>query len=71
MEGAKPYQAVAKLVEYELYEPLKLDHLNEQTIIMPLAVTQTVEWCSSFVIMPKPNGTVCLCLDHIRLNGSD
>ena len=29
---------------------------------------ETVEWCNSFIIMPKPNDTVCLCLDPTGLN---
>ena len=27
-----------------------------------------VEWCNSFIVVPKPNGKVRLCLDPARLN---
>ena len=29
---------------------------------------ETAEWCKSFVLVPKPNGKVRLCLDPVRLN---
>ena len=35
-------------------------------IITPLGVV--VEWCNSFVLVPKANGKVRLCLDLARLN---
>ena len=28
---------------------------------------KTPEWCNSFVSVPKPNGTVHLCIDPARL----
>ena len=37
-------------------------------IIMPLGVDETAEWCNSFVLVPKANGKVRLCLDPVRLN---
>ena len=37
-------------------------------IITPLGVDETVEWCNSFVLVPKANGKVRLCLDLARLN---
>ena len=27
-----------------------------------------MEWCNSFIFVPKPNGKVRLCLDPVRLN---
>ena len=35
---------------------------------MPLGIDETAEWCSSFVLVPKANGKVRLCLDLVRLN---
>ena len=29
---------------------------------------ETVEWCSNFVVVPKPNGKVRVCLDLVILN---
>ena len=37
-------------------------------IITPLGVDETAEWCNSFVLLPKANGKVRLCLDLVRLN---
>ena len=34
----------------------------------PLGVAETVEWYNSFVLVPKVNGKVRLCLDLARLN---
>ena len=34
----------------------------------PLGVDETAEWCNSFVLVPKANGKVRLCLDPARLN---
>ena len=35
---------------------------------MPLGIDKTREWCNSFVLVPKGNGKVRLCLDPARLN---
>ena len=37
-------------------------------IITPLGVNERAEWCNSFVLVPKANGKVRLCLDPVRLN---
>ena len=37
-------------------------------IITPLGVDETSEWCNSFVLVPKANGKVRLCLDPAQLN---
>ena len=37
-------------------------------IITPLVVVEMVEWCNSFMLVPKANGKVRLCLDLERLN---
>ena len=34
----------------------------------PLGVDGTAEWCNSFLIAPKLNGSIHLCLDPTRLN---
>ena len=36
--------------------------------IRPLGVDETSEWCNSFVLVPKANGKVRLCLDPAHLN---
>ena len=46
----------------------ELDWLQKLDIITPLGVDKTAEWCNSFVLVPKANGKVKLCLDPARLN---
>ena len=46
----------------------ELDWLQKMYIITPLGVKKTVEWCNSFVLVPKANGKVRSCLDLVRLN---
>ena len=62
---SKPYQAPPRHVAYALQKPLKeeLQQVQELDIIMPLGVDETAEWCNSFVLVPKANGKVWLCLD--------
>ena len=33
-----------------------------------MSVDEASEWCSSFVLVPKANGKVWMCLDLARLN---
>ena len=68
--GSWPYKAPPRRVVYALQESLKedLDWLQKQQIIVPLAVDETSEWCNSFVLVPKANGKVQLCLETARLN---
>ena len=37
-------------------------------IITPLGVDKMAEWCHSFVLVPKANGNIRLCLDPAQLN---
>ena len=55
---------------YVLQEPFKeeLRCLQEMNIIMPLGVDKTLEWCNGFVLVPKANGKVRLCLDPAQFN---
>ena len=67
---SKPYQAPPRHVAYALQEPFKeeLRCLQEIDIITPLGMNKTSEWCNSFMLVPKANGKVRLCLDPARLN---
>ena len=67
---SKPYQAPPRYVAYALQEPFKeeLRCLQEMDIITPLGVDETLEWCNSFMLVPKANGKVRLCLDPAHLN---
>ena len=53
-----------------LQKPFKeeLECLQEMDIITPLGVDKTAEWCNSFVLVPKANGKVRLCLDPAQHN---
>ena len=67
---SKPYQVPPRHVAYVLKKPFKedLEHLQKMDIITPLEVDETAEWCNSFVLVPKVNSKVRLCLDPARLN---
>ena len=54
--------ALQKLFKEELQQVQELD------IIMPLGVDKTAERCNRFVLVPKANGKVQLCLDPVQLN---
>ena len=45
-----------------------IEKLQRQDIITALAMDEKMEWCNSFVLVPKANGKVRLCLDQARLN---
>ena len=68
--NSKLYQAPPGHVAYVLQNLFKevLDHLQRMDIITPLGVDETAEWCNSFVLVPKANGKVRLCLDVAQLN---
>ena len=67
---SKPYRALPRHVTYALQKPFKeeLEHLQRMDIITPLGVDELMEWCNSFVLVPKTNGKIRLCLDPARLN---
>ena len=62
---SKPFQAPPRCVAYALWEPFKkeLRCLQEMVIITQLGIDKTLEWRNSFVLVPKTNGKVRLCLD--------
>ena len=68
--NSKPYQAPPRCVAYALQKPFKeeLECLQKMDIITPLGVDETSEWCNSFVMVPKANSKVRLCLDPVQLN---
>ena len=45
-----------------------MDWIQKLDKTTPLGVDETAEWCNSFVLVPKANGKVRLCLDPVRLN---
>ena len=67
---SKPYQAPPRHMAYALQKPIKeeLKWLQELDIIAPLRVDKMAEWCNSFVVVPKANGKVWLCLDPVQFN---
>ena len=64
---SKPYQVPPRHEAYVLQKPFQeeLQQLQELDIITPLGVDKTAEWCNSFVMVPKANGKVWLCLDPV------
>ena len=71
---SKSYQTPPRGVVYMLHKPFE-EELKKQkekkNIIAPLGADVTVEWCNSFVLVPKANGEVRLCLDPAWLNLRD
>ena len=67
---SKLYQVPPRHVAYALQKPFKdeLEWLQKLDISTSLGVDETAEWCNSFVLVPKANGKVRLCLDQVRLN---
>ena len=65
--NSKMYQAPPRHVAYVLQKPFKeeLECLQKMDIITPLGVDEMAEWCNSFVMVPKANGKVRLCLDPV------
>ena len=46
----------------------ELERLQRQEVIVPLAIDKKSDWCKRFVLVPKANEKVRLCLDPARLN---
>ena len=46
----------------------ELERMEKQGVI--LKVSKLTEWCAGMVVVPKPNGQVCICVDLTRLNDS-
>ena len=67
---SKPYQVPMRCVAHVLQKPFKeeLERLQQQDIIAPLDIDETVEWCNSIILVPKSNGKVRLCPDPEKLN---
>ena len=67
---SKPYQAPQRCVAYALQKLFKekLQQLQGLDIIILLGVDETAEWGNGFVLVPKTNGKVWLCLDPVQLN---
>ena len=64
-EGSCPYKAPPKRVVYVLQNPLKEE--LEQNIVL-LCDGKTSECYNNFVLVPKVNGKVRLCLDAAQIN---
>ena len=64
---SKPYQVPSRRVAHALQKPFKeeLKCLQGMDIITPLGVDEMAELCKSFVLVPKANGKVWLCLDPV------
>ena len=67
---SKPHQVLPRHVAYALQKLFEdeLDWLQILDIITLLGVTEMAEWCNSFMLLPKANDKVRLCLDPVRLN---
>ena len=68
--GSQRYQGMPRRVACALQKPPReeLDRLQKQQIIASQDVDETSELCKTFILVPKANGKVRLCLDLARLN---
>ena len=46
----------------------ELERLEQLGVIAKVEVP--TEWCAGMVVVPKPNGNVCICVDLTKLNQS-
>ena len=62
-DDTKPYKFLLHCVAYALQEPFKkeLERLQQHQILASLDIDEIAEWYNTFVMVPKPNGTECLC----------
>ena len=69
-KGSHLYQVPPRRVAYALEKPLKekLEWLQTQRISIPLGADKIYEWCNSFILVPKANGKLKLCLDLVQIN---
>ena len=67
---SKPYQVSPICMAHMLQKPFeeKLKRLQKQDIVASLGVDESAKWCNSFVLVPKANGRVKVCLDPSLLN---
>ena len=58
-----------RYIGYTLQQPFKeeLERLQQQDIITLIGMDEKLECCNSFVLKPKPNGKVKLCIGPARL----
>ena len=68
-ESSCPYQAFPRRVACALQELLPEEKAEYKTANnSALAMDETSEWCSSFMLVPKANGNIRLCLDPAWLH---
>ena len=70
-EGATPYSLTTpRRVAIPLMKSVKAELERMETLGVISRVNEPTEWCAGMVVVPKPNGQVCICVDLTRLNDS-
>ena len=68
---AKPYTLqVPRQVALPLLPKVEAELQRMETLRVISKIEEPTEWCFSMVVVPKPNGTVRICVDLTRLNES-
>ena len=68
---AKPYTLqVPRRVALPLLPKVKAELHRMETLGVISKIEEPTEWCSPMVVVPKPNGTVRICVDLTKLNES-
>ena len=67
-DGATPYHISApRRLPIPMFQPLKaeLARMKKLEVIRP--VNEPTDWCHPIIVVPKPNGTITLCLDLMNI----
>ena len=70
-EGARPFSlSTPRRVAIPLLPKVKEELTRMEALGVIERVEQPTEWCAGLVVVPKPNGKVCICVDLSKLNES-
>ena len=63
-------QSVVRRVAIPLLPLVKEELERMERLGVITRVEQPTDWCTRMVVMPKPNGKICICIDLTKLNES-
>ena len=53
-------------------DPLKkeIERIQRLQVIQKLDINEATDWCHNLVLVRKPNGSLCVCLDPRTINNA-
>ena len=70
-QDAKPYALTTpQRVAIPLLPKVKQELTRMENMGVITKVDSPTEWCAGIVVVPKPNGNICICVDLTKLNAS-